>query len=126
KAARPDAEIRVLQPLRLRIADNGQVVTADLVNAFLEYRLEPREIETVIRRHVGAIASAASPARRLVDRSRIVPVVKSRRWIADDAALVKAQGFHDAAVPVHEALNSELVVVDAEDRDKTYMFRLAE
>lgn len=104
----------------------GQVVTADLVNAFLEYRLEPREIETVIRRHVGAIASAASPARRLVDRSRIVPVGKSRRWVADYAALVKAQGFRDEAVPVHEALNSELVVVYAEDRDKTYMFLLAE
>jgi uncharacterized protein YtpQ (UPF0354 family) len=124
KAARPDVEIRALKPLRLQILDKGKVATADLTNAFLEYRLEPREIDTVIRRHLGAIASATAPARRRIERSRIVPVVKSRRWIADYAALVKEQGFRDAAVPVHEELNSELVVVYAEDRDKTYMFLL--
>src|SRR5260370_22985261 len=52
----------------------------------------------------------------------MVPVVESRRWIDGYAAIIKEQGDGDDAVAVHDPLNSELVVVYAEDRDKTYLF----
>jgi uncharacterized protein YtpQ (UPF0354 family) len=122
KAAWPGAEIRAVQPLRVQVIDEtGGVATADLKNAFIEYRLEPGELESVIRRHVAAHATTLSE-HRPIDRSRIVPIVKSRRWIADYAALVTEQGFGEEAVAVHDVLNSELVVAYAEDRDTTYRF----
>ncbi len=125
KAARPGAEIRVLQPLRLQVVDEkGGVATADLENAFLDYRFDPGDLEPIVRRHVAAYVSGMSSDRLPIDRSRIVPVVKSRRWIADYAALVKVRGYGDEAVAVHDQLNAELVVVYAEDRDKTYRFLL--
>src|SRR5882672_8819416 len=84
KAARPGAEIRVLQPLRLQVVDEkGGVATADLENAFLDYRLDPGDLEPIVRRHVAAYVSGMSSDRLPIDRSRIVPVVKSRRWISD-------------------------------------------
>src|SRR5258708_13313371 len=59
KAARPGAEIRVLQPLRLQVVDEkGGVATADLENAFLDYRLDPGALEPLVRRHVAASVSA--------------------------------------------------------------------
>src|SRR5258708_15694385 len=84
KAARPGAEIRVLRPLRLQVVDEkGGVATTSLENAFVEYRLDPDDRERVVRRHVAAYASEMSSEHLPIDRSRIVPVVKSRQWIAD-------------------------------------------
>jgi uncharacterized protein YtpQ (UPF0354 family) len=123
EAARPGTEIRVLRSLSLQVVDEkGGVGIANLENAFVEYRLDPGDLESIVRRHVAAYTSALSSERRPIDRSRIVPVVKSRRWIADYAAIIKEQGYGDDAVAVHDLLNSELVVVYAEDRDKTYLF----
>jgi uncharacterized protein YtpQ (UPF0354 family) len=100
----------------------GGVATADLESAFIEYRLDPGELERVVRRYAAASLSGMSSERRPIDRSRIVPVVKSQHWIADYAALMKEQGFGDEAVAVHDLLNAELVVAYAEDRDRTYRF----
>jgi uncharacterized protein YtpQ (UPF0354 family) len=123
KAARPGTEIRVRGPLLLEIVDEkGTGVTAYLENAFVDYRLDPGDLQSIIRTHVADYPSGLPAAGRPVDRSRIVPVVKSRRWIADYAALMKEQGHGDASVAVHDKLNDELVVVYAEDRDKTYRF----
>src|SRR6266568_16689 len=125
KAARPSAEIRVLRPLWLQLVEEkGGVANANLENAFLDYRLDPGDLEPIVQRHVAAYVSGISPERVPIDRSRIVPVVKSRQWVADYAALVKERGFGDEAVAVHDPLNSELVVAYAEDRDKTYRFLL--
>jgi uncharacterized protein YtpQ (UPF0354 family) len=125
EAARPGGEIRVLGPLRLQVADEkGNLAAANLEGAFVEYRLDPGELESVVRRYVAAYASALPPERRPIDRSRIVPVVKSQRWIADYAALMKEQGYGDEAVAVHDVLNAELVVAYAEDRDETTRFLL--
>jgi uncharacterized protein YtpQ (UPF0354 family) len=123
EAARPGTEIRVLGPLLLQLVDEkGGAGTADLEDAFIEYRLAPGELESIVRRHVAAYASEFASKPRPIDTSRIVPIVKSRRWIADYAAIIKEQGYGDDAVAVHDLLNSELVVVYAEDRDKTYLF----
>ena len=125
KAARPGAEIRVLRPLRLQVVDEkGGVATTSLENAFVEYRLDPDDRERVVRRHVAAYASEMSSEHLPIDRSRIVPVVKSRQWIADYAAFMKEQGFGDEAVAVHDPFNSELVVAYAEDRDESYRYLL--
>jgi uncharacterized protein YtpQ (UPF0354 family) len=123
--AQPGAEIHTIRPLRLQVLDEkGGVTTANLENAFMEYRLDPADLERIVRRHVAAYASVDASERRPIDRARIVPVVKSRRWIADYAALLKEQGHGDEAVAVHELVNSELIVVYAEDRDQTYRFLL--
>ena len=125
KAAQPDAKIRILGPLQLAVVDDlGVGVTASLENAFVEYRLDPGDLEPIVRRHVGAYASAMTSERLPIDRSRIVPIVKSQQWIADYAALMKEQGLGDEAVAVHDPFNSELVVAYAEDRDKTYRYLL--
>jgi len=126
KAARPGAKIRIVGPLLLEVVDEkGAVGTAYLENAFVDYRLDPGDLESVVRTHVAAYASGLLAEGRPVDRSHIVPVVKSRQWIADYAALMKEQGHGAEAVAVHDALNAELVVVYAEDRDKTYRFLVA-
>jgi hypothetical protein len=123
QAARPGVEIHTIRPLRLKVIDErGGVATANLENAFLEYRLDPADLESIVRRHMAAYASTVASERRPIDRARIVPVVKSRRWIADYAALIREQGHGDDAVAVHDLLNSELVVAYAEDRDETYRF----
>ncbi len=123
EAARPGGEIRVLGPLLLQLVDEkGGAGTADLEDAFIEYRLDPGELESIVHRHVAAYAAEFASKPRPIDTSRIVPIVKSRRWIADYAAIIKEQGYGDDAVAVHDLLNSELVVVYAEDRDKTYLF----
>ena len=65
EAARPGGEIRVLGPLRLQVADEkGNLAAANLEGAFVEYRLDPGELESVVRRYVAAYASALPPERR--------------------------------------------------------------
>jgi len=122
QAARPGVKIHIIRPLGLEIVDeNGGIVTANLENAFLDYRLDPADLDGVVREYV-AIYAAAAVFNRPTDPARIVPVVKSRQWIADYAALMKEEGYGDEAVAVHDLLNSELVVVYAEDRGKNYRF----
>jgi uncharacterized protein YtpQ (UPF0354 family) len=126
EAAQPGATVRILGPLWLQILGaKGQIATAHLENAYLELRLDPAGREQIVQRHVAAFASTGSQ-RRPIDRSRIVPIVKSRQWIADYAALVKEQGYGDETVAIHDDINAELVIVYAEDRDKTYRFLLPE
>jgi uncharacterized protein YtpQ (UPF0354 family) len=120
----PGTKLRILGPLWLQIVDaTGGVATVHLENAYMELRLDPAGFGEIIRRHVAAYASAGSE-RHSIDRSHIVPIVKSRRWITDYAAIVKERGLGDEAVAVHDELNTELVVVYAEDLEKTYRYLL--
>jgi uncharacterized protein YtpQ (UPF0354 family) len=122
KAVRPGVTIHIIRPLQLEIIDEkGRIVTGNLDNAFLDYRLDPTDIDRIVGEYVATYPEAALLSRP-TDRARVVPVVKSRRWIADYASFVKEEGYGDDAVAAYDPLNSELVVVYAENRGKNYRF----
>src|SRR5471032_1204345 len=69
KAAQPGAKIRILGPLQLAVIDDlGIGVVASLEDAFVDYRLDPGDLETIVRRHVATFAAGLPVERRPVDR----------------------------------------------------------
>lgn len=91
----------------------GEVTTSDLHNAFAAYREHPDRLDDIIRKYVGVLAEAVTFHPNSVDRSRILPVIKSRQWADGVLKMQRAQaGSGESLI---EPLNSELVIAYAED-----------
>ena len=116
QAAVPDAKVTITGELQTETHyANHETITSDLRNAHSTYRQAPAELDEVLRRYVGVLAEAVAGA-GTVDRSRIVPVIKSRRWLDGLREDRKAQHLELTPEPLTEPYNSELIVAYAEDR----------
>lgn len=117
-AAQPDAAATIKRDLEVAIRYPGDGThNAFLDNAYLQYQREPKELRSVLDTVVAALGEARAKAAP-IDRTRIVPIVKDRRWLAELQAAVKAGGGTAGFENVVEELNDELVVVYAEDTPK--------
>src|SRR5262245_36784693 len=102
--------VRDLQ-ITVRRADRTSA-TVNLDNAYRDYSGDPKRFDSLIKIFAKALAGAPQKEAKL-DRTRIVPVIKDRLWLAELQDIFKKQ---DAAQqPVFDDFNKELVVVYAED-----------
>ncbi len=120
RAALPTAKITVAGELHLETKDAaGKGTTTDLRNAYEVYRRDPQHLVKIIHDYVGLLAETVrfgdGPA--ALDRSRIVPVFKSVRWVE----ALRAQA-PKAPELLTEPFNSELTIVYAEDLEHSMRF----
>jgi hypothetical protein len=117
-AALPDAKVTVASDLHLETRSAaGEATTTDLRNAYQLYMHDPARLDELIRRHVAVLAATVrlGDARTAPDPLRIVPILKSQRWLEGvrQARRAKENGPPE---PLAEPFNTELTIVYAEDR----------
>jgi len=116
--AMPSATVKVEGELRLSIKDaSGLERTLFLSNPYQEYALDPQRFGDIVKRFIAAMLQSDKTHAKL-DRSRIVPVIKDRKWLSDLQQTLKAQGKEQEHLS--ESFNDELIIVYAED-DPTRM-----
>ncbi len=120
RAAMPEAKVTIAGELHLETrAADGKETSTDLRNAYEVYRRDPQGLDRIIRNYVGLLVETArsGDTQPPPDRSRIVPVFKSQRWLNS----LRAQA-PKAAELLTEPFNSELVIVYVEDRASSMRF----
>jgi uncharacterized protein YtpQ (UPF0354 family) len=118
-AAMPSVTVTVKGDLILdtRSAD-GKTTTSDLRNAYDRYLSDPQHRDEIINRYVGVLVDTFQISNAAPDRSRIVPVLKSQRWLAG----VRSTAPGKAPEPLTEPFTGELVTVYVEDRQNSIRF----
>jgi len=116
-AALPSASVVVSDDLQFVVRyASGASATANLAKAYQSYEREPQHLDDIVKAQVSALLEAGADAQGLpkLDRSRIVPLIKDRQWFEQTQRRGREQT--PPAELVAEPLNSELVVVYAENR----------
>ncbi len=122
-AAMPSATVTVKGDLAVdtRRAGGG-TTTSDLRNAYERYLQDPPHLYDIIGRYVGVLAETAEKANAAVDRSRIIPVLKSQRWLAGVLEAARESKKAQAPEPLSEPFTGDLTIVYAEDRQNSMRF----
>jgi len=112
----PSATVIVSGPLKLAIRySSGMTMDGALDNAYGLYVKHPDRLDDIVGRYAAGLLAAPNDAPgRVIDRSRIVPVLKDPRWFEAARAARKAQG-QTALEDLIEPFNDQLTVVYAED-----------
>jgi uncharacterized protein YtpQ (UPF0354 family) len=111
----PDTTVTVSGDLTLNLRrPDGRGATVNLANLYNAYVQEPARRDELVTRLVTSVAEPCKACGRL-DRTNIVPVIKSRLWLEHLRAVFRAQAGANAPDPLYEDFNSELVIVYAED-----------
>ena len=117
-AALPSRTVAVKRDLELTVTDaGGGDTTIFLANPYNEYSREPARLAEIVQTFAAALSQSAS-GKTAVDRSRIIPVIKDRKWIADVHGALKARGVEQQHLT--DDFNEQLIIVYAED-DPTRM-----
>jgi uncharacterized protein YtpQ (UPF0354 family) len=117
KAAVPGATITLQAPREVHVRDaNGKEYIAFLDNAYASYARDPAARRELLRRHVAAGLEGLRQGAPL-DPSRIVPIVKDRKWLVEIQ-----RGVKDPRGNVYDDFNDELVIVYAEDFPSTIRY----
>jgi hypothetical protein len=83
-------------------------VTQCLDNVYAEFRKNPQDRDDIFERALSLLRSLGHPA--VPDRSNILPMLKSRQWLANCYPAGHAPEANSGAELHHEVLNDELVV----------------
>jgi uncharacterized protein YtpQ (UPF0354 family) len=114
--AMPSAKVALSGDLQFVVRyPNGASATSDLAKAYKSYEREPEHLDDLVQAQVAALLETAGDADGLpkLDRTRIVPIIKDRPWYEAMARRGREQTPPQELVA--EPLNSELVVVYAEN-----------
>ncbi len=109
RASGPSKTIEIVAPLHIDVkGPSSEKSTMRLDNAYDVYKSDPESLDDIVQRFV---ASAVESAQRgdKIDKSRIVPMIKDRAWVADMTQSIGAGNF------VFDVLNDDLIVAYAED-----------
>ncbi len=118
----PQARIQAGGDLSIAITWLGTLERseANLENAYREFEVNPRTIDDIIARWADMIVGTSLKSDVGIDMSAIVPVIKSRQWLADMQAHVeRLEGTHDLWV---EDYNEDLVIAYIEMRQAGFHF----
>jgi uncharacterized protein YtpQ (UPF0354 family) len=113
-AALPAAKVTVAGDLHIETrGPSGKDTTTDLRNAYDVYRADYSRLDEIIHDYVGVLVESVRYGETVqpLDRSRIVPVLKSQRWVEG----VQRGTSPQAPQLLTEPYNTELTVVYAED-----------
>lgn len=120
--ALPSAKVTVTGVLQLetRIA-GGEAISNDLRNAYQRYTRDPEHLDEIIRQRVAGLVESVRDAQTKppLDRSRIVPVLKTNAWVE---AIQQQRKAAPDLQPLTEPFNGELTIVYAEDRSASMRF----
>jgi hypothetical protein len=82
RAAVPSAQVAVKGDLQLEVrGPGGARITLDLGNTYEIYLRSPQRLDDLIHHAADALVDAMRFDHAKVDRSRIIPVLKPRRWL---------------------------------------------
>lgn len=119
RAARPDWVVNTTRDLELAVSVAGKdPATSFLNNAYDVYRQNPAALQDVISRYVAAGIDTVEGIKDGVDRTRIVPVIKDRPWLAETRNSSAERGTNKPAEHVFEDFSADLVILYAEDSPK--------
>ena len=106
--------------LETRIA-GGEAISNDLRNAYQRYIRDPEHLDEIVRQRVAGLVESVRDAqiKPPLDRSRIVPVLKTPAWVE---AIQQQRKAAPDLQPLTEPFNSELTIVYAEDRSASMRF----
>jgi hypothetical protein len=125
-AANPSAKVTVTDDLQLEIrpAAGGGSISGNLGNAYGLYVEAPARLNDVIHVYVSNLKPSGLVADAyFVDRSHILPVVKSRKWFDETEAALRGNGTELRRSP--DLIAGELVVVYVMDNPGTMRFLMA-
>ncbi len=119
REALPGLQIHVVQDLEIKIVDlNGKASRGFLENAYNLFKLAPENKREIMEKFVTAMAEEKSSNDDLVDRTRIVPIIKDKDWPHDVNANCKNGEGERSLELYYEDYNEELIVMYAEDTPK--------
>jgi uncharacterized protein YtpQ (UPF0354 family) len=121
----PELKVEIVRDLQLKVTTaDGAETTSFLDNAYDNYKLDPRSKDEVIKRFIAAgletIEQLQKPQE--LDRTRVIPVIKDRPWIEESRKAITSRGTKAMPENVYEDLNSDLIILYAEDSPKTIRY----
>ena len=122
RAAVPSAKVWIERELEVEITySNGQNVLAELTTSYNVYRSEPERLKSIIDLHIERLKTDEYAKGQIrLDHSKIVPVVKNRKWLEDAERRIKAAGLKQTQLV--DDFVDDLVVAYAEDADKIFRY----
>jgi len=122
RTAVPSAKVWIERELEVEITySNGQNVLAELTTSYNVYRSEPERLKSIIDLHIERLKTDEYAKGQIrLDHSKIVPVVKSRKWLEDAERRIKAAGVKQTQLV--DDFVDDLVVAYAEDTDKIFRY----
>jgi uncharacterized protein YtpQ (UPF0354 family) len=122
----PALSVQIVKDLELNISTGDRrSSSAFLNNAYELYKQDPRAKNDVIAKFIsGFLESLAEHAG--IDRSRIIPVIKDRPWLAETRNALIKRGAKDLPEYVSEDFSPDLVILYAEDNPKSIRYFTAE
>lgn len=100
--------------VRWTLPDGARAVQS-LGNAYAAYVKAPADMDAIIAAHLDAAPAGAKPD-AATRRAAILPVVKTRMWLAASTKQLQAAGVQDQDRFLSEPLTNELLTVYVEDR----------
>jgi uncharacterized protein YtpQ (UPF0354 family) len=121
KTVMPNRKMKIVKPLEVHVEKgaDGEELTAYLDNAYNQALQDPKLKDQIIEQYARSLVESTVDGP--LDPERIVPVVKDKGWLADMARSLAANGG-EAPEHVTEELNSELVIVYAEDTPRSIRY----
>lgn len=121
----PGLKVEIVKDMELKVTTtDGRESTSFLDNAYDTYKQDPKSKNDVVRRFVAASLEtiANMQTSEELDRTRIVPVIKDRPWLEETRKVLMSRGAKEVPENVYEELNSDLIIVYAEDSPKNIRY----
>ncbi|TQV80498.1 DUF1444 family protein [Denitrobaculum tricleocarpae] len=121
----PDYEVRIAGRLHLTLKPpEGEAFQVYLDNAYKLYQTSPELRSDIISSYMVAWLNPGHSEVADIDVSKVVPVIKDTGYIPRLQQSVRASGadLSEWRVPAHEPYNRELVVLFAEDTDRSIRY----
>lgn len=123
RRAKPGVKVAVVTDLELKVTSaDGRDSTSFLDNAYDTYKQDPKAKGDVIQRYIAAGLEAFETVRDIVDRTRIVPVIKDRPWLDETRQALLGRGAEEVPEHVYEDFSRDLIVLYAEDTPNTIRY----
>jgi uncharacterized protein YtpQ (UPF0354 family) len=119
----PKVEVEVGGQLEMKlIRPDGKTQSGQLGNAYRFYLLTPEDKEVVFQKYLEGMADGVEANTELIDRNRVVPILKDQAWLEDGNRTLKAQGHEKGLACVYEPYNTELTILYAQDTPSTVQY----
>jgi len=119
----PEFQVEIVKDLELKITKQGnnEHITF-LDNAYDSYKQDPREKDNVIASYVASGIETYTTNTDIVDKSRIVPIIKDKGWLEETNQAMRERGAKKPLEHVYDNLNGDLVILYAEDSPKNIRY----
>lgn len=98
---------------------DGKQSTIYLNNAYNQYLNYPDDLKSILATYIASYKESLSKEEGIsIDRTRIVPIIKDKNWLAEMQESTMGTAPHKPLNMVYETLNDELVIIYAEDTPK--------